>query len=78
MQYEKNKNVILPLDPMLIKYHPEIEKFFSVQSLLQVLRKVPVLMHVNMLHATVHMGVLKFKVLILISPTVQWYILTSS
>ena len=39
---------------------------------------VTVLMHVKLLHATVQMGVLRLKVLILISPTVQCHMLTHS
>ena len=35
-------------------------------------------MQVNLLRATVKMGVLIFKVLVLISPTVQWRMLTPS
>ena len=49
----------------------------SIHSLLQVLGKATVLMYVNLLHATVKMGVLIFKVLVLISPTVLWHMLTT-
>ena len=52
------------------------EKNYSVNSLLLVLRNVNVMMHGNLLHATVQMGVLILKVLILIKHTVQWNILT--
>ena len=55
-----------------------MEQRSSVQSLLQVLRKTTVIMHGNMLLATVKMVVLRFKVLILISPTVPWHMLTPS
>ena len=36
------------------------------------------MMHGNLLHATVQMGVLRLKVVILINHTVQWHILTHS
>ena len=42
------------------------------------LRKVTVLMHGNLLHTTVQMGVLRLKVLILINHTVKWHMLTHS
>ena len=48
----------------------------SVHSLIQLWRKAIFLMHGMFLHATVQMGVIRFKVLILISTTVQWNILT--
>ena len=77
VQYEKNKNVSLLSDPISIKSLPEGKKS-SVHSLLLVLRKVTVLMHGNLLRATVQMGVLILKVLIPINHTVQWHILTRS
>ena len=55
-----------------------VEKRASVKSLLQVLSKVAVIMNGNVLHYTVKMGVLIFKVLILISHTVPWHTLTPS
>ena len=59
--------------------NPSLEgKNSSVHSFLQLLNKVTVLMHGNLFHATVKMGVLIFKLLILVSPTVQWHILTPS
>ena len=54
------------------------EQKSSVHSLLLVLRKVIVLMHGNLLHTTVQMGVLILKVFILINHTVQWHMLTHS
>ena len=54
---------------------PEGEKF---HSLLLVLKKVTVLMHANLLHATVKMGVPRLNVLILINSTVQWHMLIHS
>ena len=54
----------------------EQKSFFH--PFIQVLKKVTVIMHGNVLHATVKMGVLIFRVLILISPTVPRHILTPS
>ena len=61
MQYNKNKNVSLLLDPIPIKYIPEGKKSY-VHLLIQVLRKVTVPMDGNSLHATAQMGVIRFKV----------------
>ena len=47
------------------------EKKFSVHSLVLVLRKVTVMMHGNLLHEIVQMGVLRLKVFILINHTFQ-------
>ena len=44
----------------------------------QVLKKATVLMHGNSLHATVRMGVLRFKVYIFISPTFQGHLMINS
>ena len=55
-----------------------MEQSSSVHSLLIVLRKETFMMHGNLLHATVKIGVLIFKVLILIGPTVQCHILPPS
>ena len=66
VQYDKNKNPSLK------------ENKSSVLSLLLVLRKVDVMMHENLLHATVQIGVPRLKVLILINHTVQWHMLTHS
>ena len=55
-----------------------MEKSSFVHSLLQVLSKATVIMHGNIFQATVQMGFLKFKLLIFISPTLQWHILTPS
>ena len=76
-QYDKNKNVSLLSAPIPIKFLPEETKS-SVHSFLLVLRKVTVLMHGNLLHATVQMGVLILKVLVLINHSVQWHTLDHS
>ena len=49
-----------------------------VHSFLLVLSKVTVLMRVSLFCTTVQIVVLRFKVLILISPTFQWHMLTPS
>ena len=54
------------------------EQKSSIPSLLQVLSNMTVLMHGNILQSTVQMGVLRFKVLVLINDTFQWYMLTHS
>ena len=54
------------------------KKMSSIHSLLQVLRKVNVLMHINVLHTTVQMGILVFKLLIFISLTFQCHMMTPS
>ena len=36
------------------------------------------MVHGNLLHANVQMGVLRFRVLILISPTAQWHMMDPS
>ena len=46
------------------------EQNSAFHSLIQVLSNVTVLMYGNLLHATVKMGVIRFKVVILIIPTV--------
>ena len=77
VQYEHNKLLAFSQLP----YQSNIflqEQNSSVHSLLLLLRKVTVIMHGNLLHATVKMGVLILKVLILINNTVQWHILTHS
>ena len=48
---------------------------YSIHSLIQVFRKVNVLMHGNVFLATVQMEVIIFKVFILISPTVRLHML---
>ena len=54
------------------------EQKSSDHSLILLLRKVIVLMHVNFLHTTVQMGFLGLKVLVLINHTVQCHMLTHS
>ena len=54
------------------------EQKSSIHSLFLLLRKVTVLMEIKFLHAIVQMGVLRFKVFILINRTVQWHMLTPS
>ena len=61
VQYDKNKNVRLLLDPISIKPLPEV-KTNLIQLLIIVLRKVTVMMHGNVLSANVQMGVLRLKV----------------
>ena len=79
VQYEKNKNFSLILYPIPITSPPPLmEQMYSVHSMIQVSRKDTVMMHGNLLHATLKMGIIRLKVLILISPTVLWYILTPS
>ena len=56
--------------------HKEQKSF--IHSLFKVSGEETFLMHGNMLHGTIQMGVLRFKVLNLINPTVQWHILTPS
>ena len=77
VKYEKNKNVSLLSATILINSIPEGKKY-PINSLILVSRKVNVLMHGNLLHATVKMGVLILRVFILINPTVQWHMLTHS
>ena len=55
-----------------------MEQRSSVHSLLQVLSKVTVIMHGNILHTTVQIGVIISKELILISPKVLWYMMNPS
>ena len=55
-----------------------MEQSFYVHSLLQVLSKATILMHVNLLNFTMQMVVLIFNVLVLIIPTVLWHIMTPS
>ena len=78
LQYNKNKNVRTIFAPVLIKSLPDRTKVLRSLILPQILNKADALIHVNLFHATVQMGVLTFKALILISPTVQWHILTPS
>ena len=66
VKYYRNRDVSLLLAPIPIKFLPEGKKS-SFQSLLLLLRKVTVLIYGNLLHATVQMGVLILKVLILIN-----------
>ena len=54
------------------------EKNPSVHSFILLLSRVAVLMHGNLLHVTVKIGVLILKVYILINHTVQWKMLTNS
>ena len=54
------------------------EKRVSVKSLLQLLRKVTVMMYGNLLHATLKMGVIRFRVMIVITPTFQRYMMNPS
>ena len=77
LKYEKNKNVSLLYPPIPIKYLPEGTNP-SIHSFIKVLIKLNVLMYGNVLHATAKMGVIRFKVLILISPTFQWHMITRS
>ena len=53
-----------------------MEQDSYVHSLLHVWRKATVLMRVILLHTTVQMGFIRFNVLILISPTVLWHMMT--
>ena len=77
VQYEKK--TILYFYSIPYQSNPSLmEQMSCVHLLIQLLRKVDVLMHVKLLHATIQMGVLRFKVLILISPTVQCHTLTPS
>ena len=55
---------------------PKKQNYF-VNSFLLVLRKVTVLMHEYLLHATVQMGVLRFRISIFISTTVQCHMLNT-
>ena len=55
-----------------------VEQRSYIHMLLQLLSKATVIMYVNFLHTTVKMGVLVFKVLSLISTTLQWHMLTPS
>ena len=50
----------------------------SVNSLITVLKKVNFMMLGNLLHATVQMGVLRLKPLVLINNIVQWHMLNNS
>ena len=54
------------------------EQRSSVQSFIQVLSKSIVLMHINLLHATVQMGVLRFTVFVFIITTVTLHMLDPS
>ena len=58
--------------------NPSLTEKLYIRSLLLVLREVTVLMHGNLLHPTVKMGDLRFKVFILIIPIVQWYMMSPS
>ena len=77
MKYDKNENVSLLLSTIPIKSLPEGKKC-SVQSLLLVLRNVTILMHGNLLQATVQMGFFRLKLLVFINTTVQWHMMTHS
>ena len=77
VQYDKNKNASLIFPPIPIKFLPEGKKSY-VHSLLIVIRKVDVLIHGNLLHATVEIRALILKVFMLINHTVQWHMLTCS
>ena len=69
LQYEEGKKSALFRLPN--QSNPSLkEHIYYVHSLLQLLRKATVLVNVLVLYATVQMGVLRFKVLILIFPTV--------
>ena len=71
------------------KYHPNFgynpnqippwrKKKPSVHSLLLVLNKATVLIHGNLIQATVQMGVLILSLLILINPTLKCHMMTHS
>ena len=60
VQFNKNKNVNLLLDPIPIKYLPDIHKSY-IHPLLQVLSKVTVIIYGNLFHTTVQMVVIRFK-----------------
>ena len=77
VQYEKKINVSLPSAPTPIKSLTEGNEIF-IHSLILVLIKVTVLMHGNLLNATLQMGFLRLKLLILINHTVQCNMLTHS
>ena len=69
--------------PALFRIAPQSNPYLKeqksyIQSLLQVLSKVTVMINGHLLHATVQIVFLIFKVLILISPTFQWHMLTHS
>ena len=69
--------------PALFRIAPQSNPYLKeqksyIQSLLQVLSKVTVLINGHLLHATVQKVFPIFKELILISPTVQWNMLTHS
>ena len=72
-----NRNFSLLAAPITINISLMYQRS-SVHSFLQILRKVTVLLHLNFLHTTVQIIVIRFKVLILISPKVQWHIMTPS
>ena len=55
-----------------------VKQSSSICSLLPLLRKATVMVHGNYFHATVKMVVIRFKVFICISPTVQWHMITPS
>ena len=75
VQYEKEKmSAFFRLTYQVYTSLKENNSF--VHSFLQVSSKATFLMHGNFLHATVQMRVLRFKILVLISPTIQWHILT--
>ena len=77
MQYDKNKTVRLLLDRTPIKSLPEGTKV--LRSLIaSSISNVTVLMHGNLLHATMQMGVFRLKVFIFINRAVQWRMLTHS
>ena len=75
VQYEKNKNFSLILDLIPIKYVPEGTKF--LRSLIAPSIKEGYFYDAwKFVARHFEMGVLRFKVLILINPTVQWHVLT--
>ena len=65
-------------DTIKINSHmpPWCQNMYSFHAFIHVLRKAIVLIHGNVLHATLKMVILRFKPLTLISTTVLWYMLT--
>ena len=70
-EIRQEQNVSLISYPTPIKSLPDGKKS-SAHSLILLLMRVNVLMHVLFLRGTVQMGVLRLKVLIVIRPKVQW------
>ena len=77
MPYDKNKKSAFFRMPY--QSNPSLKEQNSyAHSLLLALSKVAFMMHVNLLHDNVKMGVIRLKVLVFINPAVQWHILTHS